>query len=121
AHLSDDGTWFLPRAPTPAPGRYRLVHGFVSGLGATPVAIDPQAHDQLVAVTSHLPHALANLLVNQAGAARIEGHEPLAAAGGAPRGINPGGRGDPPGLVGNFLGDTRDPPRAPAPHPPPPP
>src|SRR3712207_8756138 len=34
---------------------------------------------------SHLPHALANLLLNQAGAARVEGHEPLAAAGGSLR------------------------------------
>src|SRR5436305_488414 len=64
---------------------YRLVHGFVSGLGATPVAVDPVAHDRLVALTSHLPHVLANLLVNQAGAGRIDGHEPLAAAGGSLR------------------------------------
>jgi prephenate dehydrogenase len=50
-----------------------------------PVAIDPQAHDRLLALTSHLPHALANVLVNQAGAGRIEGHDPLAAAGGSLR------------------------------------
>ena len=61
------------------------MHGFVSCLGATPVAVDPQAHDRLVALTSHLPHALANLLVNQAGSRRIDGHEPLAAAGGSLR------------------------------------
>jgi prephenate dehydrogenase len=61
------------------------VHGFVSALGATPVAVDPEAHDRLVALTSHLPHALANLLVNHAGSTRIEGHEPLAAAGGSLR------------------------------------
>jgi prephenate dehydrogenase len=85
AELFDGATWFLaPSAETEA-GRYRLVHGFVSALGATPVAIDPAAHDRLVALTSHLPHALANLLVNQAGASRIEGHEPLAAAGGSLR------------------------------------
>ena len=52
-----------------------------SGLGATPVAVDPEAHDRLVALTSHLPHALANLLVNQAGATRVEGHDPLAVRG----------------------------------------
>jgi prephenate dehydrogenase len=81
AELFDGATWFLtPLAATDA-ARYRLVHAFVSSLGATPVAVDPQAHDRLVALTSHLPHALANLLVNQAGAVRIEGHEPLAAAG----------------------------------------
>ena len=76
---------FSPRCAETDPDRYRLVHGFVSALGATPVAVDPQAHDRLVALTSHLPHALANLLVNQAGATRVEGHEPLAAAGGSLR------------------------------------
>ncbi|HEY8627946.1 MAG TPA: prephenate dehydrogenase dimerization domain-containing protein, partial [Gaiellaceae bacterium] len=35
--------------------------------------------------TSHLPHALANVLLNQAGGSRIDGHEPLAAAGGSLR------------------------------------
>jgi len=85
AELFDGATWFLTPLAATDPERYRLVHGFVSSLGATPVAVDPVAHDQLVALTSHLPHALANLLVNQAGAARVEGHEPLAAAGGSLR------------------------------------
>ena len=85
ADLFEGATWFLtPGARTDA-DRYRLVHGFVASLGAVPVAIDPQAHDRLVALTSHLPHALANVLVNQAGAGRIEGHDPLAAAGGSLR------------------------------------
>jgi prephenate dehydrogenase len=83
--LFDGATWFLTPSSATEPERYRLVHGFVAALGATPVAIDPQAHDRLVALTSHLPHALANLLVNQAGATRVEGHEPLAAAGGSLR------------------------------------
>ncbi len=83
--LFDGATWFLAPAAHTDPGRYRLVHGFVASLGAVPVAIDPAAHDRLVALTSHLPHALANLLVNQAGASRIEGHEPLVAAGGSLR------------------------------------
>ena len=60
-----------------------VLHSFVSALGAVPVAVDADAHDRLVALTSHFPHALANLLVNQAGATRIEGHEPLDAAGGS--------------------------------------
>jgi prephenate dehydrogenase len=85
ADLFDGATWFLTPTAHTDPERYRLVHTFVSSLGATPVAIDPEAHDRLVALTSHLPHALANLLVNQAGAARVEGHEPLAAAGGSLR------------------------------------
>jgi prephenate dehydrogenase len=85
AELFDGATWFLTPLAETDPARYRVVHGFVSALGATPVAVDPQAHDRLVALTSHLPHALANLLVNQAGATRVEGHEPLAAAGGSLR------------------------------------
>ena len=83
--LFDGATWFLTPTTHSDPKRYRLVHGFVSALGATPVAIDSDAHDRLVAITSHLPHALANVLVNQAGAGRIEGHDPLAAAGGSLR------------------------------------
>jgi prephenate dehydrogenase len=85
ADLFDGATWFLTPVAATDPERYRLVHGFVASLGAVPVAIDPKAHDRLVALTSHLPHALANLLVNQAGAGRIEGHDPLAAAGGSLR------------------------------------
>jgi prephenate dehydrogenase len=85
AEFFDGATWFLAPSAQTDPERYRLVHGFVSSLGAVPVAIDPTAHDRLVALTSHLPHALANLLVNQAGASRIECHEPLAAAGGSLR------------------------------------
>ena len=85
AELFEGASWFLTPLTETDPARYRLVHGFVSALRATPVAVDPEAHDRLVALTSHLPHALANLLVNQAGATRIEGHAPLAGAGGSLR------------------------------------
>ena len=83
--LFDGATWFLTPVAATEPERYRTLHGFVSSLGAQPVAVDPEAHDRLVALTSHLPHALANVLLNQAGATRIEGHEPLDAAGGSLR------------------------------------
>jgi prephenate dehydrogenase/predicted amino acid-binding ACT domain protein len=85
ADLFDGATWFLTPVAGTDPDRYRLVHGFVASLGAVPVAIDPRAHDRLVALTSHLPHALANVLVNQAGAGKIEGHDPLLGAGGSLR------------------------------------
>jgi prephenate dehydrogenase len=83
--LFDGATWFLTPLARTSPDSYRDVHSLVGALGARPVAIDPAAHDRLVAITSHLPHALANLLVNQAGDSRVEGHEPLAAAGGSLR------------------------------------
>ena len=85
AELFEGATWFLTPLPTADPERYRAAHAFVASLGARPVAIDPSAHDRLVAVTSHLPHALSNVLLNQAGTSRIDGHDPLAAAGGSLR------------------------------------
>jgi prephenate dehydrogenase len=85
AELFRGATWFLTPDARTDPERYRTLHGFVGSLGAVPIAVDPQAHDRLVALTSHLPHALANVLLNQAGASRIDGHEPLAAAGGSLR------------------------------------
>jgi prephenate dehydrogenase len=81
AEIFHGATWFLTPTAATDPQRYRTLHGFVTSLGAVPVAIDPEAHDRLLALVSHLPHALANLLLNQVGAAPIEGHDPLAAAG----------------------------------------
>lgn len=85
AELFDGATWFLTPLAVTDPERYRAVHGLVASFGARPVAIDPGAHDRLVAVTSHLPHAIANVLLNQAGSSRFEGHDPLAGAGGSLR------------------------------------
>ena len=87
ADLFEGATWFLTPLADTNPASYRLVHGLVGAVGATPVAIGPDAHDRLVALTSHLPHALANLVANQAGEERIDGHDPLAAAGGSLRDV----------------------------------
>ena len=81
ADLFESATWYLTPHATTDTARYRDLHSFITSLGAYPVAIDPDAHDRLLALVSHLPHALANLLLNQVGAAPIEGHDPLAAAG----------------------------------------
>ena len=107
AELFDGATWFLTPLAETDPGSYRHVHAFVLELGATPVAIDSGAHDRLVALTSHLPHALANLVVNQAGAASIEGHDPLAAAGGSLRDVSRVAGANPQIWVDIFL-DNRD-------------
>jgi prephenate dehydrogenase len=85
AELFRGATWFLTPVAATDPDRYRVLHGFVGRLGAIPVAVDPAAHDRLVALTSHMPHALANVLLNQAGTSRIDGHDPLDAAGGSLR------------------------------------
>ena len=73
AGLFEGATWFLTPVAATDPDSYKVLHGFVSSLGAVPVAIDPEAHDRLVAVTSHLPHALANVLLNQAGGGKVDG------------------------------------------------
>ena len=79
--LFHGATWFLTPVAETEPDRYRMLHGFVASLGAIPVAVDPHAHDRLLALASHLPHALANLLLNQAGSTRVNSHEALDAAG----------------------------------------
>jgi prephenate dehydrogenase len=85
AQLFEGATWFLTPVSETEPERYRLLHGFVASLGAVPVAIDPVAHDRLIAITSHVPHALANVILNHAGSVRVDRHEPIAAAGGSLR------------------------------------
>ncbi|HEY3190571.1 MAG TPA: prephenate dehydrogenase/arogenate dehydrogenase family protein, partial [Solirubrobacteraceae bacterium] len=50
AELFDGATWFLTPLAATDPGRYRAVHGFVASLGAVPVAVDPEAHDRLLAL-----------------------------------------------------------------------
>ena len=69
--LFQGATWFLTPVAETDPERYRALHAFVASLGAVPVAVDARAHDRLVALTSHLPHALANALLNQAGSVRV--------------------------------------------------
>jgi prephenate dehydrogenase len=81
--LFDGATWFLTPVSDTDVGRYARLHAAVAAVGARPLAIDPDAHDRLVALTSHLPHVLANLLVTHAAAGTIDGHDPLATVGGS--------------------------------------
>jgi prephenate dehydrogenase len=107
ADLFDGATWFVTPTAATAPERLRQVHGLVTSVGARPVAIGPDAHDRLVAVTSHLPHVLANVLLNQAGSTRIDGHDPLQGAGGSLRDMTRIGGANPRIWVDIFL-DNRE-------------
>jgi prephenate dehydrogenase len=106
--LFDGATWFLTPVAETEPERYRLLHGFVASLGAVPLAIDPTAHDRLMALTSHLPHALANVVLNHAGSVRVDGHEPLAAAGGSLRDMTRVAGANPRIWIDIFLDNARE-------------
>jgi prephenate dehydrogenase len=69
ADLFDGATWFLTPADTSDTRRVELVERFVASLGARAVRLDAETHDRILAVTSHLPHALANLLMQSVAAA----------------------------------------------------
>jgi prephenate dehydrogenase len=76
ADLFDDATWYLTPAPDAQGVVLERLHRLLSGLGARPVVIDPDAHDRLMAAVSHLPHVLANVLVARAAGALGEERVP---------------------------------------------
>jgi prephenate dehydrogenase len=67
ASLYDGATYFLTPGAHVDPGAYQRLYDFVSAIGARPVAVDAEEHDHVMAVVSHLPHVLANILMTQAG------------------------------------------------------
>ena len=73
ADLFQDATWYLTPGERSSGVLYERLHSLLVSLGARPAAIDAETHDRLMAVTSHLPHVLANVLVDQAGA-RLREH-----------------------------------------------
>jgi prephenate dehydrogenase len=81
ADLFDAATWFLTPTEASSAESVALVERFVASLGARAVRIDADAHDRLLALTSHLPHALANLLMLRVAEAAAEDDAPLAFAG----------------------------------------
>lgn len=66
AGLFDGSAWYLTPGRRSSGLLYERLHRLVAALGASPVAIDPETHDRLLATVSHLPHVLANVLVAQA-------------------------------------------------------
>lgn len=67
--LFQDAWWILTPTSATSSSAYSTVAGLVRLLGAKPVAIDPLAHDALVARLSHLPQLLASTVVDVAAAA----------------------------------------------------
>jgi prephenate dehydrogenase len=73
ADLFQNAVWYLTPHEQSGGLLYERLHRFVVEVGARPVAVDAETHDRLVAVFSHLPHVLANVLASQA-AARLSEH-----------------------------------------------
>jgi prephenate dehydrogenase len=75
--LFDGARWYLTPTDRSAGVHYDRLQRAVSGLGARPQAIDAETHDRLMATVSHVPHVLANALVQQAAVALSEKTEGL--------------------------------------------
>ncbi len=109
ADLFEGATWFL--TPTAATAPERLRHRARLRLGRSARGrsrSSPDAHDRLVAVTSHLPHvARERCSSTRPAATRIDGHDPLQAAGGSLRDMTRIGGANPRIWVDIFL-DNRE-------------
>jgi prephenate dehydrogenase len=79
--LFQNATYFLTTGKGIEPSHYEKLHGLINGIGAKPTAIDPDAHDRIMALVSHMPHILANSAVNQVGSVNLDGREALLSAG----------------------------------------
>lgn len=74
-------TYFLCSPPDVSPEAYERLHTFVSRLGARPVPIDADAHDRIMALVSHVPHVLANVLMREVGQFEAGGRRALFSVG----------------------------------------
>jgi prephenate dehydrogenase len=77
ADLFQGAVWYLTPHSRSQGLLYERLHRFVIDVGARPLAVEPQTHDRLVAVFSHLPHVLANVLASQAAGQLLDHGEAL--------------------------------------------
>jgi prephenate dehydrogenase len=72
ADLFEGARYLLTPAPDTPEREVERLARWVTGLGAVPVRLDPEAHDRAVAAISHLPHVVAGALA----AAVVAGESP---------------------------------------------
>jgi prephenate dehydrogenase len=100
AEMLEGARWYLTPTPGSSGLAYDRLQRAVADLGARPQAIDAETHDRVMATVSHVPHVLANVLVQAAAAALSEESERLPEVGTSFRdttrvaGANPGIWGD---------------------------
>jgi prephenate dehydrogenase len=77
ADLFEGAGWYLTPSEASSGLLFERLHRLIVSLGATPIAIDAETHDRLLAAVSHLPHVLANVLVSQAARTLAQEREAL--------------------------------------------
>ena len=68
ADLFDGAYWLLTPTHDTNPDVFSAMHALVSSLGARVISVDAEAHDEAVAIVSHVPHVAAAALVDLAAA-----------------------------------------------------
>jgi prephenate dehydrogenase len=68
ADLFDGAYWLLTPAADTDPDAFSSMHALVTGIGARVISVDAAAHDEAVAIVSHVPHVTAAALVDLAAA-----------------------------------------------------
>jgi len=64
--LFEEATWAVTPIETTDPNALHTIEMLARQVGATTLTLAPDAHDAMLAVTSHLPHVLASALMRQA-------------------------------------------------------
>ena len=72
ATLFEEATWAITPTEFTDPKALQIIEMLAREVGATTLTLPPDAHDAMLAVTSHLPHVLASALMRQAAAMQGE-------------------------------------------------
>jgi prephenate dehydrogenase len=100
-------TWVLTPTPRTRPEDYTRLRALVGELGAEVLAVDADAHDELVAVVSHVPHLAAGTLMRLASARAVEHATLLRLAAGGFRDMTRIAAGNP-GIWPDICASNRD-------------
>lgn len=79
--LFERATYFLCPPDDAPPELHEVLHALVAALGARPVVIGAEAHDRIMALVSHVPHVLANVLMAEVGGFEASGRRALYSVG----------------------------------------
>lgn len=80
--LLENAFYILTPTPKTPPHMTETLYQLVDQIGAIPVILDPNEHDDITAAISHVPHIIAAVLVNMVGACENKDNMRSLAAGG---------------------------------------